>query len=1722
MLSIREQIWTVLQDLTQKQVVQFRWLLKQHGIPESRIENAEIEVIADIIAEKYNECEARRVTMKILSKIQRNDLVAELENSGSGLTDLKKDSGGQKEEGNRKEPKVDLKSVQKFAVEVTLDEDTVHPDLVLSKDKKQVHHSDKSKTLPENPKRFTGCVCVLGKEGFSYGRNYFEVEVTGKTAWAIGVAKESIKRKGSVRAKPREGYWTMMLKNGDTYEANDDKQVKLSVSQPQKVGVFVDYEEGLVSFYDVDSAALLYSFTDCDFQETLYPFFTPFTNDNGKNSAPLIITPINTQQKARKCVSLTPKEKSDIKLVELKSVQQFAAMVTLDPDTAHPALVLSADGKQVYSTEEYKNLPKTSKRFTSCVNVLGKQSFSSGRFYFEVQVKEKTAWTVGVAKESIERKGSVTLNPSNGFWTIWLRNKTEYEAIDEPSVDLSVKSPVEKVGVFVDYDDGEVSFYNADTGDLLYKFTDCSFSEKLFPYFSPCTCDGGENSAPLVITSLDYIVKKKVELTKMQQFAVEVTLDPDTAHPALVLSNDGKQVYDGDVRQKLPYNPKRFRRCVNVLAKQGFSSGKFYFEVQVKGKTAWTVGVARESIERKGDITLSPDDGFWTIWLRNGHDYKANSDPSVRLPVKSQLQMVGVFVDFDGGLVSFYDVESAELLHSFTNCNFSEKIFPYFSPCTCDGGINSAPLIIASLDHILTPNSGTLKEEYDRKKLNLKKAQQCEVEVTLDPNTAHPALILSDDGKQVYCTDVYKKLPDNPERFDKCVDVLGKQSFSSGRHYFEVQVQDKTAWTVGLASESIKRKGTVTLSPEDGFWVIRLKNKTDYKAIDDSAQPLSVMSHLQKVGVFLDYEKGIVSFYDVDSAALLYSFTECQFIEKLYPFFSPSTIDGGANSAPLIICRANQKDDEDIKKEQLRRVKQFAVEVTLDPDTANPFLTLSGDGKQVHDTDVKKNLSKIPARFDKSGGVLGKQSFSSGKHYYEVQVKGKTAWSLGVASESINRKGKITLSPEDGFWTIWLRNKDEYTANDDTPVRLSIRQVLHKVGIFVDYEGGVVSFYNAESGDFLYSYTGCEFSEKLYPFFSPSDNEKGKNAAPLIIIPLNRPSESRTKLVSIQQYAVDVTLDPDTANPYLVVSDDGKEVHDSDVRKKLPDNPRRFDRCVDVLGKQSFSSGKHYYEVQVKGKTAWSLGVASESINRKGKITLSPEDGFWTIWLRKKDEYTANDDHPVRLSLHQHPETIGIFVDYEGGIVSFYDAESGDHLYSYTDCSFMEKLYPFFSPSANDNGINSAPLIISPVNHPATKDSGRKQAKLRSIEKFAVDVILDPDTANPYLVLSGDGKQVHHGDARQKLSDNPNRFDACFNVLGKQGFSSGKFYFEVQVQDKTDWTVGVATESSERKGNITLSPEDGFWTIWLRNEDEYEAIDYPSVHLSVSSQLQKVGVFVDYEESTVSFYDADSADLLYTFTECSFSGKLFPFFNPFTNEGGKNSAPLIISPIKSKTVVKIPDLRKESEDRDKMMAELNKIRKFAKEVTLDPDTSHPHLILSDDGKQVYHGDVRQKLPFNPKRFRRCVNVMGKQSISSGKFYYEVQVKRKSAWTVGVAKESIERKGDVTLCPDNGFWTIWLRNQDEYEAIDDPSVSLTVKTQLQKVGVFVDYNGGQVSFYDADTADHLYTFNDCGFTEKILPYFSPCTNDEGENSAPLIIKDVETTAAKESGDFCQTS
>lgn len=172
-------------------------------------------------------------------------------------------------------------------------------------------------------------------------------------------------------------------------------------------------------------------------------------------------------------------------------------------------------------------------------------------------------------------------------------------------------------------------------------------------------------------------------------------------------------------------------------------------------------------------------------------------------------------------------------------------------------------------------------------------------------------------------------------------------------------------------------------------------------------------------------------------------------------------------------------------------------------------------------------------------------------------------------------------------------------------------------------------------------------------------------------------------------------------------------------------------------------------------------------------------------------------------------------------------------------------------------------------------------------------------------------------------------------------------------------------------------------------------------------------------------------------------------------------------------------------------------------LTLDPKTAHPNLVISEDLTSVRHDDTKKPLPDTPDRFDCSVSVLGSEGFTSGKHYWEVIVQNKTKWTLGIVKETINRKGNYPLSPKDGHWLVKLRNKHELKALAMPPKSLGLIKNLNRIGVYLDYEGGQVSFYDAMKMSHLYTFED-SFAGKLFPYFCPCLNDSGENITPLKI------------------
>uniref|UniRef100_A0A3B3YFT2 Uncharacterized protein n=2 Tax=Poecilia mexicana TaxID=48701 RepID=A0A3B3YFT2_9TELE len=195
------------------------------------------------------------------------------------------------------------------------------------------------------------------------------------------------------------------------------------------------------------------------------------------------------------------------------------------------------------------------------------------------------------------------------------------------------------------------------------------------------------------------------------------------------------------------------------------------------------------------------------------------------------------------------------------------------------------------------------------------------------------------------------------------------------------------------------------------------------------------------------------------------------------------------------------------------------------------------------------------------------------------------------------------------------------------------------------------------------------------------------------------------ELARFTKFEVDVRLDPDTAHQRLVVSDDRSKVRDEGENQEVADSPKRYDVLGSVLGLNTLATGKSYWEVEVGSTNGWDLGVARGSANRRGRPALNPDNGYWVLVHFEESDvpkpfttYAVMTAPPVSLSFKDQPKKVGVFVDYEEGIVSFYDVMARSHIYSFSKCSFQDELHPFFSLHMK-NEINFEPLIISKINH---------------------------------------------------------------------------------------------------------------------------------------------------------------------------------------------------------------------------------------------------------------------------------------------------------------------------------------------------------------------------------------------------------------------------------------
>ncbi|XP_028647440.1 ret finger protein-like 4A [Erpetoichthys calabaricus] len=318
-----------------------------------------------------------------------------------------------------------------------------------------------------------------------------------------------------------------------------------------------------------------------------------------------------------------------------------------------------------------------------------------------------------------------------------------------------------------------------------------------------------------------------------------------------------------------------------------------------------------------------------------------------------------------------------------------------------------------------------------------KNIQKDEVDMVLLPDTAHHELSLDEDASQI-------RFKGNTQGPDRWYCVTGSDWLMKGRHYWEVEVGEKSSWALGLATEEIKMSKVIPESPGNGFWIIRLCGGKQFEAVSSTVTELQEKP--KKVGVYQKSDE--LSFYNAESKTVIHKFS-IEYHGLLYPVFSPGSRDKG----PLII-----------KKKETGFM--FAL-----------------NSKAIHPNSICELEGQYPTEAGILPCVIGKDKLTSGKFNWEVDVCEKSSWALGVVSHTHSKKTSIPENPEDGYWIIKMSG-GKFQAVSNTSINLLRKP--NQVLVFLNFKDAELSFYDTEKKHLIYRFQ-LRSSLKLYPIFSPPD-----------------------------------------------------------------------------------------------------------------------------------------------------------------------------------------------------------------------------------------------------------------------------------------------------------------------------------------------------------------------------------------------------------------------------------------------------------------------------------------------------------------------------------------------------------------------------------------------------------------------------------------------------------
>ncbi|XP_032364699.1 uncharacterized protein LOC116679100 [Etheostoma spectabile] len=1370
---------------------------------------------------------------------------------------------------------------------------------------------------------------------------------------------------------------------------------------------------------------------------------------------------------------------------ELKRVQQYAVDVTLDPDTAHPNLILSHGRKPVRVGDVWKNLPDNPERFSDCPCVLGKQSFSSGRFYFEVQVEGKTGWDLGVARESIKRKGPITASPEDGNWTILLRNTNEDKAAAGPSVLLSLKSPPQKVGVFVDYEEGLVSFYDVDAAALIYSFTGCSFTGKLLPFFSPGLNDGGKNSdkiqrkrfKKLINPILSYIAPSCGRSVSGSYYTLNRTNWP-TWTPQHNHRLQERRAPSGLSTPKafclgnttnssrwLPLHPlpQWGRLCTSSRASH-LPTGAFRRRTgQVSGVLLQSLTQAQAGSRQRSGLlrwiwTLAADSGWNEEALRgvfiNGLTEVIKDELAVRDEPDSLDKLVSLAIKLDNRLRERRRERGGP---------------PRFTRRT------TAP------DRLRRPSSPSLPASSPDYAFGEPAEETMELgRARLSPAERRHRI---QAGACLYCGDPSHHVVACPSRPK---DKARQRNLSRPeREAMERYIGESLS--AGIIRPSSSPVGA-------GFFFVEKKDKT--------LRPC--LQRLLENKLYVKAEK-------------------CSFHQESVPFWDLSS-----------------RVDKWRQTRRKPRQSPAGLRPRHHPDSALQFVV------------------EVDASSSGVGAVLSQRSTSDQKLHPCAFMSKK----LSPAEQNYDVGNRELLAVKLALdeWRHWLEGAEQPfvecqtdalsrvfdCAEDSSAPESVLPSSCVVAAVSWEIESLVKAALATDPGPGDGPLTDSSFHNLCeLRYFTEADVRSYVAACSVCAGVRPPPSACWTAATPLgpkrpwSHVALDFVTGLPLSEGATVSLSSGFHPQSNGQTERANQDLEASLRCVAAQDPTTWASHLPWVEHAHNSLTTSATGLSPSrwpwAINR---LCSRPREGLGgTLGAGAPTSLPPGVDEAREALLRTTERTKEVADRHRAPAPQYQPGQqvwlSSQNIPLRTE---SRKLSPrFLGPFAIDAVISPtavrlklpAAMRVHPTFHvsqvkPIFNRENNDLLRVHGWQRFTNRNLCK------YTFIREMAAQFRQS-AQQKASSSSSEqqvskpgevpCDVCTGTKLKAELGKTEAEIQQMIKERKKRIRSIKRRTNYSRKNAEVEIRDGFEAFTALIE-----IVEKTMNNLIDTIQERQNAIEEQAKAFITELEQEISELMKRSTEVEQLSRSEDHLHFLQGIQSMKAVP----PTKDWTVVKVcpqsymgtvvralAQLEEEQSEAVKILfnLELQGVQQYAVNVSLDPETAHPQLILSQDGKQVYHGgDVKKTLPDKPERFSNCLCVFGKQSFSEqstslGRFYFEVEVKEKTKWTLGVASESINRKENIKLSPEDGYWTVRLRNENKYQANAARTVLLSLKSRPQKVGVFVDCLEGLVCFYDVDAPALIYSFTGCSFTEKVYPYLCPCPNDGGKNSAPLILSPV---------------